>query len=72
MKTKLILKGILLYTTMIVAILFICSVDSIYNRGFFFPAICIVAILIYICYKTISRRELLMLSGNKPSKGIKK
>lgn len=49
MKTiKLILKGILLYTTMILAMLYICGVDSIYDNGYFLPATGIVALLIYI------------------------
>lgn len=66
MKTiKLILKGILLYTTMILAILYICGVDSIYNNGYFLPATGIVALLIYICYKTITKEEANILSGNK-------
>ena len=66
MKTiKLILKGILLYTTMILAMLYICGVDSIYDNGYFLPATGIVALLIYICYKTITEEEADILSGNK-------
>lgn len=66
MKTiKLILKGILLYTTMIAAMLYVCGVDSIYDNGYFFPATGIVALLIYICYKTITEEEFDILSGNK-------
>ena len=60
---KLILKGILLYTTIIVVILYVCGVDSIYNNCYFFPATGIVALLIYICYKTITNEELDILSG---------
>lgn len=71
MKTiKLILKGILLCTTMIVAILYICGVDSIYNNGYFLPATGIVALLIYICYKTITEEEANILSGNKLFGGL--
>lgn len=71
MKTiKLILKGILLYTTMILAILYICGVDSIYDNGYFFPATGIVALLIYICYKTITEEEADILSGNKLFGGL--
>lgn len=66
MKTiKLILKGILLYTTIIVAMLYVCGVDSIYDNGYFLPATGIVALLIYICYKTITEEEADILSGNK-------
>lgn len=66
MKTiKLILKGILLYTTIIAAMLYICGVDSIYDNGYFLPATGIVALLIYICYKTITEEEADILSGNK-------
>ena len=67
---KLILKGILLYTTMILAILYICGVDSIYDNGYFLPATGIVALLIYICYKTITEEEADILSGNKLFGGL--
>lgn len=71
MKTiKLILKGILLYTTIIAAILYICGVDSIYDIGYFLPATGIVALLIYICYKTITKEEANILSGNKLFGGL--
>lgn len=62
---KLILKGILLYTTIIVVILYVCGVDSTYDNGYFFLATSIVALLIYICYKTITKKEANILSGNK-------
>jgi hypothetical protein len=60
MKKKVILclKGILLYTTGIVAMLFISGIDSIYDNGYFEIAVLIVAGLIYACYKTISNEEL--------------
>lgn len=67
---KLILKGILLYTTMILAMLYICGVDSIYDNGYFLPATGIVALLIYICYKTITEEEADILSGNKLFGGL--
>lgn len=71
MKTiKLILKGILLYTTMIAAMLYVCGVDSIYDNGYFIPATGIVALLIYICYKTITEEEADILSGNKLFGGL--
>ena len=66
MKTiKLILKGILLYTTIALTTIYICGVDSIYDNGYFLPATGIVALLIYICYKTITEEEADILSGNK-------
>lgn len=67
---KLILKGILLYTTMILAMLYICGVDSIYDNGYFLPATGIVVLLIYICYKTITEEEADILSGNKLFGGL--
>lgn len=62
---KLILKGILLYTTIIFTVLFICGVDSIKNIDIIFLDVCIIAGLIYACYKTISKEEADILSGNK-------
>lgn len=51
-------KGILLYTTFILSMLYIGGVDSIYDQGYFIPATIVVATLIYVCYKTISEQEL--------------
>lgn len=71
MKTiKLILKGILLYITMIAAMLYVCGVDSIYDNGYFLPATGIIALLIYICYKTITEEEADILLGNKLFGGL--
>lgn len=67
---KLILKGILLYATIILAMMYICGVDSIYDNSYFFPATGIVALLIYICYKTITEEEANILSGNKLFRGL--
>lgn len=63
--TKLILKGLLFYTTIILSILYVCSVDSIYDNNYFLTATGIVALLIYVCYKTITKEEADILSGNK-------
>lgn len=55
MKTfKLIIKGVLLYVTTLVTMLFICGVDSIMEQGYFIHWTLTVAILIYACYKCIS------------------
>ena len=62
---KLILKGILLYTTIIFTALFVCGVDSIKNIDIIFLDVCIIAGLIYACYMTISKEEADILSGNK-------
>ena len=65
MKTfKLILKGILFYTTVVAFLLFICSVDSLYNEGYFFRATFIVAILGFACELSISEEEVNILTGN--------
>ena len=51
MKTiKPILKGILLYTTMIIILIFVASVDSLSNVGLL-TGIAIVVALIYACKK---------------------
>lgn len=68
--TKLILKGLLFYTTIILSILYVCSVDSIYNNNYFLTATGIVALLTYVCYKTITKEEADILSGNKLFGGL--
>lgn len=66
MKTfKFILKGVLLYVTTLVAMLFICGVDSIMEQGYFISWTSIMVLLIYVCYKTISKEELDILTFNK-------
>lgn len=67
MKISLILKGILLYITAILSTLFICGVDDIYDKGYFFIGITLITILIYICYKTINEDELKKLLWNDGS-----
>lgn len=69
MKTvKIILKGILLYTTIIAVIVFIGSIESLYDKGYIIPATIIIVALMYICYKTINKQEIDILSLNKWTK----
>ena len=56
-KFKLILKGTMLWITAFVTILFVAGVDSIYNNGYFFQALMDVAVMIFCCYKLISKEE---------------
>lgn len=66
MKTKitLVLKGILLYTTIIVCMLSAMGIDSIYDQGYFLIDVVICTSLIYACYKTINEAELNILTLN--------
>lgn len=52
-----ILKGILFYTAMIATMLFICSIDSLYDKGHLFYTLIIIVSLIIVCYKVISKEE---------------
>ena len=54
---KLILKGIMLWITAFVTILFVAGVDSIYNNGYFFQTLIAVVVMIFCCYKLISEEE---------------
>lgn len=66
MKTfKLIIKGMLLYITTLVTLLYMMGIDSIYDNGYFFHGLILVAILIGVCYKTINKEELEILTFNK-------
>ena len=56
-KFKFIIKGILLWTTAFVAILFVAGVDSIYDNGYFFQTLIAVIVMIFCCYKLISEGE---------------
>lgn len=64
-KVLLVLKGILLYTTIILATLWVSALDSLYDNGYFTFSTLIVTGLIYICYKTINKREFNILCLSK-------
>ena len=59
---KLIIKGVLLYVTTLVTLLYMMGIDSIYDNGYFFHGLILVLILIGVCYKTINKREVEMLT----------
>ena len=59
---KLIIKGMLLYITILVTLIFMMGIDSIYDNGYFFHGLILVLILIGVCYKTINKDELEMLT----------
>lgn len=61
-KFKLIIKGILLWTTAFVTILFVAGVDSIYDNGYFFQILMAVIVMMFWCYKLISEKEFEVLS----------
>lgn len=65
MSVKLFAKGVLLYVTLLVIIISIMAIESIYDNGYLFADILIVAILIYACKKTISKDESEVLTFNK-------
>lgn len=63
MKTfKLIIKGVLLYITILVTLIYMMGIDNIYDNGYFFHGLIFVLILIGVCYKTINKKELEMLT----------
>lgn len=62
---KLIIKGVLLYVTVLVTLLYIMGIDSIYDNGYFFHGLILILILIGVCYKTINKEELEILTFNK-------
>lgn len=64
-KFKLIIKGVLLYVTTLVTLLYMMGIDSIYDNGYFIHGLILVLILIGVCYKTINKEELEILTFNK-------
>ena len=61
-KFKLIIKGMMLWITAFMTMLFVSGVDSIHDNGYFFQALIAVAIMIFCCYKLISKEEFEILS----------
>ena len=62
---KLIIKGVLLYVTTLVTLLYMMGIDSIYDNGYFIHGLILVLILVGVCYKTINKEELEILTFNK-------
>lgn len=61
-KIEMIFKGMLLYMTTLVTMIFMMGVDSIYDQGYFSYGIMLVAALVFVCYKTINKEELEVLT----------
>ena len=61
-KFKLIIKGIMLWITAFVTILFVLGVDGIYDSGYFFQTLIAVVVMIFCCYRLISEKEFEVLS----------
>lgn len=61
-KFKFIIKGILLWTTAFVTTLFVVGIDSIYDNGYFFQTLIAIIVMIFCCYKLISKKEFEVLS----------
>ena len=61
-KFKLIIKGMLLYITILATIIFMMGIDSIYDNGYFFHGLILVLVLVGVYYKTINKEELEMLT----------
>lgn len=64
-KFKLIIKGILLWTTAFVTTLFVLGVDSIYDSGYFLQILIAIVAMIFCCYKLISEEEFEILTLSK-------
>lgn len=62
---KLILKGILLWVSLLIVILSVCGIDSIAYRGcgWFFGMIVLDIMLILACLYTITEEEYKIVSG---------
>lgn len=61
-KFKLIIKGIMLWITAFVTIFFVSGVDNIYDNGYFFQTLIAIIVMIFCCYKLISKKEFEVLS----------
>lgn len=62
---KLILKGLLFYTTLIVCMLSIAILDSIYDTNYIFIDLFLCIILIFTCIKYISEDDLYKITFSK-------
>ena len=62
---KLTFKGILLWVSILIVMLSVCSIDSIADKGYgwFFGMIVLDLILILACFYTITEEEYKIVSG---------
>lgn len=65
MKTRLIAKGLLLWTTTFLLFFSICTIDSIYNINVFLPLITLMVevLLVLACLAYITEDEYKVISG---------
>lgn len=68
MKTRLIAKGLLLWTTAFLVLFSICTIDSIYNINVFLPLITLITLmadilLVLACLVYITEDEYKVISG---------
>ena len=61
---KLVIKGLLLYTAIVLTILLLCSIDNLFNNSTLQILLLIDILLILLCIRFISFRELSKLSLN--------
>lgn len=62
---KLFLKGILLYATILSVIIFICSIDSLYDKGYFYISCIGILIQGITCYSILSIEDVYKLTFTK-------
>ena len=51
------LKGLLFYITIISLVLTVLSIDSLYDNGYLFIQIPLLILLVFICSKIISKKD---------------
>ena len=61
---KLFIKGLLLYTAIVLTILLLCSIDSLFDNSILQILLLVDILLILLCMRFISYRELSKLSLN--------
>ena len=52
------LKGLLFYITIISLVLTVLSIDSLYDKGYLFIQIPLLILLVFICSKIISKKDM--------------
>lgn len=62
---KMVFKGLLLYITTIAVAFFIGGIDSLYENGYLFSAMLVVAVMIYTSYKILKKEDVDILTFKK-------
>ena len=59
---KLVIKGVLLYTTILLILFFLMGIDSIFEAHIMLEWLLTICVLVILCYKYLTKEDVMRLS----------